>query len=125
MKTFKELLDHAEQDYHNFRGKVVLATEANLVYGDETTYVMFDKPVVVKLCDSDFTSWNFQDHQNEAVLDTYYEAEAMEQHNLPAGSHIWWVYGPTYHQDGRVEPPKWHTPNATSKNTLDIMGWLD
>lgn len=96
------------RDFLRARGKVVRAREVGVAGANNLATLYLDatddSPVPVLVLDrgEDMpgTAWYI-----DGVVDTFYYATS--DHEPEPGLRIWWVPGPTYHHDGRVEYPEW------------------
>lgn len=91
-----------EKDLTFWSGKVVKVAGAIIGNGnDEVGYRSFEGGLAVKILDDYHLSWD------AGLVDVRYSADAVYTGSLPAGFNVVYIYGPTYHDDGRVEYPEW------------------
>ncbi len=101
-----DLVEKAEAEYRSWAGTVVLVREAELGTGSDVGSVRLDPPLRVRLNDALRSDQMVavDGGGDSLVLQTYYEGQALGP--LPEGfTHLSWVYGPAYHQDGSREAP--------------------
>ena len=94
----------------------MLARTAGASNDADTTEMEFDSPVGVTIIDQPMSitldTQEFDDYEG-GLLDVYYPAEGAVPHD-PTW-HVWWVYGPTYYLDGRVDYPEWWFDTKTGQ----------
>lgn len=108
MLDYNALVAKATADHERFKGKLLLCECAAVAEDDNDPNDRdFDPPLICRVVDAPLESHHVMEYEEEGgLIDVTWDVEVLPG-QLEEWEHVYWVPGPTYYADGRVEYGPW------------------
>lgn len=105
--TYDDLYEAAREHRRSVAGQTVAVYSATISDDSDLDDRDFKNPLMCVFDDTELEHGDITCHNRggHKLIDTHYSGVKALPGQLPDGEHVSWVYGPTFHLDGRVDPP--------------------